>query len=765
VRTLCLFAVSFAAAVFLAVLWLPWELLLPVGLACLAAGGVCLLVRVHTRGRRAVLIALGLCAGWLWTWGYQTIWYAPARSLDGWEGEISATALDWPEETSYGCSVLLELSAQGSPAVKALLYGTDPAYQNLKPGNCFTARARLRLSNTAYGEETDYYQAQGIFLLGSLADEPEILTDDEPGLWTKIRFAPAYFARALKDSATRCFGADAPLVIALITGDKSTLDGTFYSALQRTGLAHTVAVSGLHVGFLVGFAVSVLGRGRRRSAIAGIVLAGFFAAVTGGVPSVMRAVILQSFALIAPLAEREYDPFTGLSAALMLLLLCNPFAAASVSLQLSFASCAGIQLLSVPLSERLKTHRIQHRVPRRVARFCVGSLSTTLGALVFTVPITAYYFGQFSLIAPLSNLLVLWVMPWAFLGGLLTALIGLAAPGLGTFLAAAAGLPVRWLLWIIPALGKLPFASLPLDAPCVALWLAVCCVIVLLYRFVPDSRPKRPLIPLAACGIMLCAALLGTAAEDVNRLLTVHVLDVGQGSSTLIVSDGQMALVDCGGTGHSDPGDVAADLVQRMGCQTLPLVVLTHLHDDHTNGMRELLERLEVEVVLLPEESAGEDAGVREELYALAQARGTQLVTVTEDLSVWLGEAELTVCAPLSVGNPDANNAGLTVLCRAGEYAALITGDMDAKTEARLAAHMALPKVDLLVAGHHGSAGSTSQELLQTIQPAYAAISVGYNAYGHPSAAALERLNDAGCAVYRTDWMGTLKFTFSEMHP
>ena len=128
-----------------------------------------------------------------------------------------------------------------------------------------------------------------------------------------------------------------------------------------------------------------------------------------------------------------------------------------------------------------------------------------------------------------------------------------------------------------------------------------------------------------------------------------------------------------------------------------------------------------------------------------------------EDCTVALGEAHLQIFAPLGTGS--TNETGLSVLCTAGTFDVLITGDMDAEIEAVLTDHTALPKVELLVAGHHGSDRSTSQRLLDTIQPDYAAISVGYNSYGHPRTEVLLRLADAGCQIYRTDWMGTVRFT------
>ena len=157
---------------------------------------------------------------------------------------------------------------------------------------------------------------------------------------------------------------------------------------------------------------------------------------------------MQAMLLIAPLADRENDPPTALSTVLMVLLVVNPYAAASVSLQLSFAAVAGIFLFTGPLCE--KWGRKLPRKPKgfwiklgcRTARAVIASVATTLGAIVFTTPLMAFYFDSISLISPLANLLALWAVSLAFLGGLAVAVLGVFLPALAGLLAWVAALPV-----------------------------------------------------------------------------------------------------------------------------------------------------------------------------------------------------------------------------------------------------------------------------------------------------------------------------------
>ena len=190
---------------------------------------------------------------------------------------------------------------------------------------------------------------------------------------------------------------------------------------------------------------------------------------------------------------------------------------------------------------------------------------------------------------------------------------------------------------------------------------------------------------------------------------------------------------------------------------TRPALVLA---DEPTGALdskssRLLLERLEVGLLVLPD--VEEEDPLRREITALAEEKGIETLFLAEDADVTFGESALRIYAPLGSGG--ANEEGLSVLCTAGDFDGLITGDMNDTVEKRLIKYGSLPDLELLVAGHHGSKYATSEELLLATTPELAVISVGYNTYGHPAPETLERLAAAGCAIYRTDWSGTVTIT------
>lgn len=754
-RRLCTFAAAFCAAVFAAVYLLPRGLWLPGALLCALGAPLCLTLRGGGR-KRFLLAALGLAAGLLWCKGYDARIAAPARAVEGQTLTLSAAVDAYPRQTSYGWSVRLRLRLPGGPAVGAVFYLQDGG--SLRPGDELRLTGELHPADELQGEPSSYWTSRGVYLVVYERGETECTRPAR----LPVRYLPALLGQRLREVLYAVRPADqAGVLAALVTGDRTGLSDGFYAALKRCGLAHVVAVSGMHLAFLAGLLQRFTGRSRRRTAVVAAPVLVLFMFLTGLPASVVRAGVMQLLLLLAPALGRERDTPTGLSLALMLLLLWNPNGAADVGLQLSFTSVLGIELLTGRIGDRLdralglERPRMGWReLLRRLGRFVTGSLATTVGALALTTPLTVAYFGSVSLVAPLANLLALWAVSLAFCLGLLTAVLGLLWLPLGQLLGLAAGLPCRWLLWLAPVLARFPYASLPLEGrPYLVLWVVFVYLVALVFLLVRGER-RRPILPLSACAVTLAAALACNVWTYSGGDLNVSVLDVGQGLCVVLRSAGRTAVVDCGGN-RDNAGDLAADHIQSLGTSRVDLLVLTHYHSDHANGVPELLERLEVGALVLPD--VGEEDPLRREIQELAWQRGIRVYLLEDNADVTFGEASMRIYAPLGAG--DTNEEGLSVLATCGTFDVLITGDMGAVTERRLVRYGALPDVELLVVGHHGSRYATGEELLAAARPDWAVISVGDNGYGHPAEETLARLDAAGCAVYRTDWMGTVTLT------
>lgn len=751
VRKLAIFSLSFAAAVCIAVYTWPSFWLWTAGVFGVL---LCLLLRRRGRSRRlrAVMLSIaGFALGLLWTGVYVQVALQPAQALDQRTVRLTGTVEQWPQETAYGWTVQVQAEGAGGSRIRSLLY-LDKQGEQLRPGDHIETVARCVLaSHTFSGEGTDSYFARGIFLWASAYGTLRV---ERPAA-IPLNLLPAVLAQHLKGGIAAAFPADAaPLVTALVTGDRSMLQDVDAQALRRAGLSHTVAVSGMHLAFLAGLLHLLLGHGRRRKALATLAAVVLFAAMTGGTPSVLRAAVMLAMLEIAPLLERECDPPTSLSAALLLLLLQNPFAAASVGLQLSFAAVAGIMLFSSRMQHRLLS--LQNiRLTGAAAwplRLLAASLATTFGAMIFTVPLTALHFQSVSLVSPCSNLLALWAVGAAFSSGLVAGAAGAVFPAAGAVLAAPALLCVRYLRQLILWLSRLPFASVTTNSFYYRGWLVF--VYVLLAVTLMNPQKKRLILSACACAVTLAASLLFHTLSFEAGGMSVAVLDVGQGQSVLIRAGDTLALVDCGGDGPDSAGEVAANYIQDLGRSQLDLLVITHYHADHANGVLDLLERISVSAIALPD--VEEDSPLRAGILEQVEQRQIPVQWIRRAVHLPMGRgAELTLYPPMGYG--ETNELGLTALASAGEFDALLTGDMGAEVERILVRTVQLPRVELMVVGHHGSDTSTSLQLLQAVQPELAVISVGaHNAYGHPEPAVLERLRAAGAEVYRTDEMGTV---------
>lgn len=750
-RKLAWFASAFGAAALLCCYTVPMNWLVGLGLGC-ALGAALVWFSRRERGRRFVLLLAGLAAGFLWFRGWTDLRLGPVEVLAGTTAPIRATVTDWPTPTDYGQRV--EVTVSGVPT---LLYTQGEAGE-LRPGDEVAVTAALKRADIRREEQTTAFTSRGYFLLAYAKGELELVQSPAS---TPVPLLPKIWARALKERIPTLFPADASgLLTAVLLGDKSFLTQAQSTALSRAGLAHITAVSGLHVGFLAQL-LMLLSRKRRRLT-AGLTIPALilFALVTGGSPGTVRAAAMQIVLLLAPLLRRENDGPTSLSFALFLLLLWNPYAAASISLQLSFAAVAGILLLSPPVMKKLKPlyARPRRRGWRRFAdsacRSLCGIFAASLGATVFTAPLSAVYFGSVSLTGVLSGLLALWAVLVIFVSGLLAALVGMLFPAFGAVLGLPALLCARWVLWTANALNSLGLAALPMDFPYFRLWLGA--VYVLLGVWLLQKQKPSPLLLLCGGAVLLFAAIGLTRADYAGHSLTVAALDVGQGAATAFLSDGGAVLVDCGGNGLQNAGDTAADWFQALGVSKLDLLVLTHFDADHFNGVEELFARMDIGAVAIPlleEDPSGRRAG----LSAWAAEEGIDVTAVSELSQVEVGNALFTLYPPLAKGS--SNESGVSVLCTLGDFDVLITGDADASIEAMLVKYFDLPDVELLAAGHHGSKHSTSAEFLAAIAPDMAVISCGENSYGHPDPDVLSRLDAAGAAVLRTDTLGTVTVT------
>lgn len=749
-RSLAIGAGAFSAAVFAANYILPLNALIPLAIALVVIGVLLLLTR--RRWLRAVVIAaFSLAVGLTVFAAYTDRTTVPAKELSGQTLEIDAVLLDYPIVYDGYCRAEVRLTGE-LPHLKALLYDNNKDLVGVEPGVRLHLTAKLKAADTRYGKDYDYYNSKGIYLTAS--GKSNISVDSEalylPALPTKIN-------RALAGRISEIFPADtAGFMRSVVLGDKSELynDLPHYTALTRAGFMHIAAVSGMHVAFLVSLILLIFGKSRR-SSLGCIVLLWSFVLVTGASPSAVRAGFMQSLLLLAPVFRRENDPATSLTSVLALILLVNPHAAASVSLQLSFGAMAGILCFGSRINA-LFMSLVHSRKLRRVLRYPIGAAASSLSVMVFTVPLTAIHFGYVSVLSPIMNILALWAVSLCFCGGFIACALSLLSMPTACFAAALVSIPVNYIYWLAGLISKVPFALVYLENALYTWWLVISCVFIVAAALSRMKAVYKIAVPTALSLVSLLAVLTFVKLDYQRGDGCVAVLDVGQGQSIAVMSPDNSILIDCGGGAKQRrAGETAAAYLISRGRTELDALVLTHLHADHANGVAQLMEMVDVKRIIMPKDRL-DGEWLLEPILASAARHGTEITYISTDTDMSIGGIELELFAPQQAG--DANERGLMCIATlGGDYDVLVTGDAPFAAERKLLKTHDIADTEVYVVGHHGSKYSSCDELVESIGADTAVISVGYNTYGHPTREVLDRLAANDYNVYRTDLDGCVE--------
>ena len=574
---------------------------------------------------------------------------------------------------------------------------------------------------------------------------------------------------------------------ALLLGMRDELPDDLVDDFRATGTAHVLAISGLHVGVLLGISMSasawLFGRRHRLYLIAPFVLVWLYALLAGASPSVLRAATMGTVFLAARVLGRPGTamPALGLAAAVMVAL--SPVVLWSVSFQLSFAAVAGIALLRPrlgewPLGARDEDERGESGGPLAWLADAVG---VSIAATLATLPLLAFHFERVSLVGVLATPVVLPALPLALVLYAATALVGVVASLPALVVGLLSWVVGGYVALVVGLFARLPAASLEVGrvAPflvwgyygVLALIASRRGVVRAFARIVEWCRARIPpalggvRVPWWAMALALAVAALvwALALLRPGDRMEVVFLDVGQGDAAFISTPLNRQIVVDGGPGRLD---MVRFLGENMppGDRTLELVVLTHPHADHLTGLLETMERYEVGAVL--ERRVDYDGPVYAAWRELAAA-DAPVVEAVPGQRVDMGDgAVVDVLGPpsrlLRGTESDVDNASVVIRVSYGEVSFLLTGDMFKEAEAALVAGGSHLESDVLKVGHHGSRTSSSWAFLDAVRPAVAVVSAGAeNSFGHPHAETLEALGrhvDAGM-VLTTFERGDVRFT------
>ncbi len=745
-RKLMWFTIGFGAAIALAaylyfdrwLILLAFLLLLPLF--------ICLFLK-RKGSKILAVILLGSITGLLYYSVFDGVILSPIQALDDTTQYVTLEATDHSFDTGYGSAVDCTLKRQNRE-YSLRLYYTDSV--SVKPGDTIKGMVWLRYTPAGGTRASTYHKGDGIYLLAYAKQTME---------FTAAESLPSrYFAAQLRNSISQRIseifpGDTGAFAKALLLGDDNEIAFDEDLSYQKSGIRHVIAVSGLHVSMLFSLVYILSGKRTILTLLVGYPVLLVFCAVAGFTPSVVRACIMQALMMLSMAVRKEYDHGTSLAFASLVILAVNPLAITSVSFQLSVGSMIGIFLFSHPISQYLLSRKgikkyNNVKFPGRLLRFVINSVSVTVSAMTATLPLCAMYFGMISAVSIVTNLATLWIVSFVFCGMIAACLLSVLWMPAGIVTAAVISWAIRYIQFMARVLSGIPGGVAYTDSPYTVLWIISTLGLILLFFL---SKRKSPMLLTTAVCVLYFLSLFLTWLEPRMDSVHVTVLDVGQGQCVLLQSKETAYLLDCGG---ENPRFTAETVIQAMGAQgiyQLDGIILTHYDKDHANAATLLLQTVPVACLYLPDTEP--DNSIRRELEK--QAVSISWIRHIQSLSCDTGE--ITVY-PAKTGT-QGNESSMCILYQGEKCAILVTGDRDTEGEKDLLDQGTIPKLDLLVVGHHGANSSTGWELLAQTKPDVAVISVGEdNLHDHPNVLTLDRLARFGCIIRRTDEEGTIHF-------
>lgn len=676
------------------------------------------------------------------------------------------------------------------------------------------SRVRISGSFSLYTEATNigqfdarnYYAARKIY---GQVKKAAIVYTEPPNIIGRGKECLWQLRRHLAETFLEVYGEEnGALLAAMLLGERTFLSEETQSLYKAAGALHVIAVSGLHI--------SLLGLGMYRllrrifdaqapAAVISVLCMAAYVFLVGNPPSAVRAFIMFAMGLLAGYWKRTLDTPTALSLSAAIILMGNPFYIGQSSFLLSFLAILAISVFQPVLKECLahinpyhfplfrlldsrRAWRLRHLDLQKVTGGCHellkkagNGLQSSFSVWIVTLPVQLFFFSEVSLFGIFFNLLIIPLMGvilllgiaglflkeifhlFAFLTGSVLTDLEITVTSIcryaeGIFFAiikAGGSLADRLSLamWMPgkPAYGKMLLAF--------GLLLLFC----LLGNLSENGRTFPEKFWKYRLGILLGVILLLAGYPAHN--LQITFLDVGQGDGICMeLPDGRVYLMDGGSSDVSKVGNYRlVPFLKAKGIRKIDAVFLSHGDADHINGIAELLEekQMSIDCICLP---AGAEQEEFVEIRDLARARNISVRTIQAG-DFWENNGAKFWCLNPADVTASGNAASMVLYMEYQDFSMLLTGDLEGGGEKSVAALLrsnAITGISVLKVAHHGSKNSTKEEFLRQCSPAVAVISCGeHNTYGHPHKETLERLNDMGTAVYRTDCSGAVQITVS----
>lgn len=568
----------------------------------------------------------------------------------------------------------------------------------------------------------------------------------DPGM--QLRFRYRRYICASRESFLDMFDeGTSGFLRGVIFGDKSEIDEDTVREFNENSTGHILAVSGLHIGFLYGLLRALTGRKRTAWAtvliLAAVILYG---GMTMWSPATVRACAVMGISLLSLHFRRPFDLLTSVSLAALLILIKEPYQLFSSGFQMSFLAMCGIAFLTKP-----------------IASVTGEALGVMLAVQAGTLPVTAYTFCRFNPLAMLINepviLLASLLVPLCIIMLMLQTVFG-TFPHAAERLIDLISYAVIRLNHMLNAGGGFSLKAAGLSGAAVIAAYMMLLGLASEWTRVRILRAEKARVLKNGLLLLLPVMMLGACMHDPFIDDEIVFAAVGQGDCVHIRAGGHDMLIDGGGSETYNVGEkILMPYLLHGGSRRADMAMLTHLHTDHCKGIAELSEIFPVGAVGIPADYRGNPVtaggipfNAKEIVYILPGTR----IDITEDIyiePIW----------PVTVSDEpfeadDANEHNTVYMIHYNGVKVMVTGDLLEEDELRMLEYYEgtdILKCDVLKVAHHGSKSSSSEAFLDAASPSIAVIQVGRgNLYGHPHQQTLDRLEERGITVFRTDING-----------
>lgn len=617
-------------------------------------------------------------------------------------------------------------------------------------------------TNPGEFNEKGYYQVRGIDFLG-FTDRIEVIRETGHPVFQKL----TKWQQGAQNMFMQCMSEEhAGIMSAMVLGTTGELDSGIRRLYQRNGIAHILAISALHISIIGGSLYRLLrklGVSYWGAGIPVMVVLVLYGWMTGFSGSTLRAVIMFCLMLAGDILGRTYDMLTAAGIACLCMLVENPWRIGDAGFLLSFSAVLSLGIVVPVLQEAMEPFR-----KSRFRRYLADGICSSVVLQIMTGPIVAWFYYDVPVYGVLLNMIVIPLMTPLVACGCSAVLLYPLFPWLSSVLL----MPCGWILNVFRFLCRLAEA---LPGACwhtgaVSFWDIGIYYGCLFLMYLLWKHGKK--IPAVLIGMLFLVCMLLPGKGP----LVITMLDVGQGDGILIETpDHRHILIDGGSSSRSLVGEyILMPAAKYYGAGCLDYVFVSHMDQDHVNGIQELIALskeggVSIRYLVVPEAVKGEEEF--QVLIRQAEEAGISVTTMNSGELLMLDSLSITCLYPVNGGESrraavedmgkSKNNNSMVLSLSYGVFDMLFTGDLEAEGEDCLLReeNMLLQQsYDVLKVGHHGSDTSTTMAFLERLQPDIALISCGkHNSYGHPHEETLERLEAVESQIFCTVHTGAIE--------